>query len=308
MNNLASVLSCTVGAALASTALVGCSATELEMTALGVAEPTVTVIDAGSGPKSKVRYDDEGSSQSVTVSVTRGFSQSVTGADGEERTDPALPDTTMELPLQASVTGGGADRAVSVTLEEPHGSDTSLNDDLATAEGFQAAWESTNAGQRTAVEVGAPEDATATARAGVEASLRQWLSTPVAFPEEPIGAGATWTVSTTISDEVDTEQVVTYSLVSREGEQVELSAKVELTPVVRTIEGNGVELEILDVGTKTEQGRLVVDLGEPIPVSGELSYVTTVVYGETGADDTKDDPAGTRITQRTLRGLSFIAD
>lgn len=267
--------------------------------------PTVELIAEGSGEKSVLRWDDEGADQSVDINVTRGFSQVLTLPDGTVESDSALADTTMTLPLQANVTGGGDNRAVTAELDTPSGSNSSLEGDIATAKGFRAAWSAGDDGAVEDVALGAPETASNTARVGVETSMIQWLTTPVIFPTEAVGEGARWTVDNTV-DDGGVAQTITYTLVNRDGDIVELDATVDQSPTEATAElddeETGVTLSVIDSGTTTSEGSVTVDLSQPIPVDGSINFINTIVYG-----DTDPEARSPRITQRVLRTVEFGA-
>ncbi|WP_448852392.1 hypothetical protein [Corynebacterium sp. 335C] len=290
-----------LAAGLAAVAVLpaACSDDAPEMTAMEVVPPEVRLVDAGGGDAAPVRWVDDGAEQDVVLSVTQGFNQKVAVGD-ESVSDAALPDTTMELPLQAQVTGGGAERAVDAELGEPTGSDHDLNDDIATAGGFRMEWTADDRGVISGMSLGAPDTSTETARAGVEASLRQWASLPVVFPEEAIGPGATWTVSHHV-DDLGVDQEIVYELLGRDGDMVDLHVGVRQTPTVTELDGgDGVTLHAVHSQVVMTDASLRIDLRKPLPVSGKVSYVLSVGYsGEAGEDA---EPA---VVQEHLRALEF---
>lgn len=264
--------------------------------------PSVSLVDEGDGERSVLRWQDEGARQEVDVSVTRGFSQIVTLADGTVEPDSSLADTTMTLPLQANVTGGGDNRAVTVVLDTPSGSNENLRDDIATAEGFRVEMESGDDGVATGVSFGAPEDASDTALVSVETAFLQWLTTPVVFPSDAVGTGARWTVENPADGDNGINQTITYTLVSRDGDMVELDATVERSADDAELidEESGVTLSVIDNGTTTSSGSLTVDLSKPIPVDGSISFINSIIYG-----DPDPEAGSSRITQRALRTIEF---
>ena len=146
--------------------------------------------------------------------------------------------------------------------------------------------------------MGAPDEATPTARAGVESGLGQWTSLPIVFPEEAIGPGAVWTVENHVSGNADVRQTITYTLVSRSGDDLELDVSVAQTPAVTELEGgDGVTLRVIDSETETRDGRLAINLGRPLPVDGVIDYVTSVTYG--------DGDSHARVTQETHNAIQF---
>lgn len=279
--------------------LAGCSDEPPEMTPVEIPSAEVVLRSAGDGAKAPVRWIDDGAEQDVTLSVTQGFGQETVGGDGSVP-NPSLPDTTMELPLQARTTGSGADRTVDMEVGEPTGTHGDLNKDLATAEGFRVRWNAGDRGDVSALAFGAPEDATETARAGVEASLRQWASLPIVFPEEPIGDRATWTVSRPVED-LGVDQEITYTLLRRDGDTVDLHVGVRQTPTVRELDGgDGVTLHVVNSQVSMTDFDLRIDLRKPLPVAGTVSYVLSVGYSGEHGEGAEPD-----VVQKTLRGFRF---
>lgn len=282
----------------AGLALAGCGSDPApETTPVNLETPTVALVDAGDGPGDVIRYADDGAEQNAKIVITQGFTQRAEGAGADPSADSTTPDTRLEMPVTVDVDGSGAERSATATVGTPFGSNAGLNEDIATAEGFVAQWRSDDTGLMRDLAIGAPEKATDTARAGIEAALMQWARTPVAFPSEPIGPGATWTVSTRGGEDVPTDQTLTYTLISREGDVVKLKVEVGQKPTVTELDaGDGVTAKVLDSGTETRSGELTVDLGSPLPTEGVIDYVSTVTYG--GESDV-------RIVQQTHRAVQF---
>ena len=275
--------------------LVSCtSAPAVETQPVGVNETTLTIMESGEGQKARVRWSDDGADQDVSVIVTQGFVQKSDNGQG----DQTFPDTRLELPLSASVSSGQDVRAITTEVGTPHGSNATLNEDIATAEGFLVESSATATGATTELAFGAPESSTDTARAGVEAALRQLHNIPVVFPEEEIGVGATWTVESTVDDYTELAQKVTYTLVGRTGDVVDLKVAVEQVPALTELDTGGeTALKVIESKTNMLADSLQVDLTKPLPVAGRVNFVNTVTYG----DGTSD----VRITQQTHRGIEF---
>lgn len=258
-----------------------------------ISSPKVTLLDDGDGETAKVRWHDDGAEQTNSVIITQGFVQK--GAD--EQSDSTFPDTRLEMPLTTKATAGES-RAVTATVGKPFGSNAELNEDIGTAEGFVMEWTAKDTGLIEEMKVGAPDKASETARAGIEAALRQLNDVPVVFPDEAIGKGASWTVETEVSSSTAMQQKITYTLKEREGDVLTLNVAVEQAPAVTELDaGEGAKLTVVDSKTETREGRLVIDVTKPLPVEGTIDYVTEVIYGD-GASDT-------RIVQQAHRALQF---
>lgn len=277
--------------------------------------PKVTLVDAGDGAAEVVEWADDGAEQETSIIVTQGFTQRAEGEGADDSANTTTPDTRLEMPVTVTASGTGEDRSAEAEVGVPFGSNAELNDDIATAEGFVAKWNGDATGRMLELEVGAPEDATDTARAGTEAALLQWARLPIVFPSEPIAPGAVWTVESHVGGDSSLRQTLTYTLESRDGDQVELDVEVEQSPTVTELDaGDGLTLRVVDSGTETRSGELTIDLGSPLPTAGLIDYVTSVTYGD-GADEggdgageaagTGNGESGARIVQQTHRAVQF---
>ena len=264
----------------------------------------ITVEDPGSAGK-VLAYTGEGQ-QSVTVEVAEGFDQSLMQADAVDVQAPAGGDVTrLTLPMEG-VTAAAAEpaegereatRDVSFTLGRPSPDNLELAEDVHSAEGFRLGWRAEDDGQVSTVRLAAPVDATDAGRATVEQSLMKLLSLPVVFPEEAVGPGATWSVDSRVTGESTLLQTTTYTLVSRDGDTVELDVEVQQRPALGALEmEDGQSLSVLNANT-TSQGTLTVDLTRPLPVDGEVGYTTRVIYGGPDSD--------VRVVQDSTTGLTF---
>ena len=274
-------------------ALTACGADEPETRPVQLTAPKVTIVEEGDGPAATLRWNDDGAEQDTALVVTQGFVQRADGGDS----DTVTPDTRLEMPMSATAVGGGDDRSVTIELGAPFGSNAELNEDIATAEGFLVNYTGDATGRIREMNMGAPDEATATARAGVESGLGQWTSLPIVFPEEAVGPGAVWTVENHVSGNSDVRQTITYTLVSRSGDDLELDVSVAQTPAVTELEDDDVTLRVIDSETETRDGRLTIDLSRPLPVEGVIDYVTSVTYGDGDSD--------TRVTQETHNAVQF---
>ncbi len=107
------------------------------------------------------------------------------------------------------------------------------------------------------------------------------------LPAEPVGVGGTWTVSTDrVEAGVRTRRKTTWRLASRRGDRVELTfeatekAEPQAFDAGDLPEGMTARLEAVE-GTAT--GRLVVDLGRPVPTRLEHTHTITMkIEGRAG--------------------------
>nr|WP_120492249.1 hypothetical protein [Corynebacterium lactis] len=281
-----------------SLALAACgSGRSVETQPADVSAVTVEVTNSGEGQKASVRWKDDGAAQNAAAVITQGFSQKSESGAG----DQTFPDTRLELPLSVSVAGSGDSRAVTAEMGVPHGSNAELNQDIATAEGFVAEWTAKPTGEVTELQLGSPEKATDTARAGVETAVRQLHSVPILFPAEDIATGATWTAQSKVEGQTEMTQKVTYKLLGRSGDIVDLKVEVEQVPAVTELDtGATTPLKVIESDTRMLKDTVKIDLTKPLPVSGGIDYVTSVTYG--------DGTSNVRIVQKTHRGIEYRTD
>lgn len=257
--------------------------------------PRVTVESTGSGERQLLAYQDIGNQQSVTVTVTQGFSQdAMAKADAEAYQPHSTETATTMLPLdgeveEASEASDGqqpATRNAFFTVGVPEYSGT---EDISSAEGFQFGWRANDDGQASSMRLAAAQGATDEARSMTEQAIVKLTSLPVVFPTEEIGEGAVWTVESRVTGETSMLQVTTYTLESFDGSVATVSVDVEQRPSLGalSLEGTGSDQETLDVlsSTTESEGTLTVDLGQPLPVSGSVAYDTKIVYGTEDADN-----------------------
>lgn len=285
---------------------------------LPVDAPRVTLVDAGSGERSVLTYSDldtDSEEQSVTATVTEGFAQSATtSADvvAEAPSGQLGGGSTIVLPLTGSTAEAGeatdgereATRAPEFTVGAATIDDQALLPDLRSAEGFRFGWRGDDTGEVSTLQLRAPEDATDNGRAMAEGAIMSLMSLPVVFPDEEIGEGASWTVDSRVAGDNSLLQTVTYTLRSRDGDVLDLDVKVQQRPSLGALSLDGVEgaenstetALTVESSATTSAGSLTVDLGEPLPVDGDVTFTTRVVYA---------DSSDKRIVQDASTSLKF---
>ncbi|MBB3115065.1 hypothetical protein [Corynebacterium bovis] len=245
---------------------------------------SVTLVDRGQEPVAPLVWFSDPGEQQVTFRATQGLGQRVEGAPGPAQAGDTVPqkDVTMELPLTATASTDGETRTTTVTAGTPTGDNAARNDDIATASGFRVTTRTQQNGRTTSRTLASPEGATDSARASVEESLRQMADVPLVFPDEGVGPGARWKVSSHIGGDTPMNQDVSYTLISRDGPHVALAVDVDRRPTQTTLPGSadrvGEDLRVVDV-QHTSTGQLELDLTKALPVSGTVDAGTTVTYG-----------------------------
>ncbi|MDK4273070.1 hypothetical protein [Corynebacterium pseudodiphtheriticum] len=275
--------------------------------------PRIQVLSTGTGERKLLSYNDVNSEQAVDIEVSEGFQQLVMKNDQLVTEAPELGDlVTTTLPVAGSVLvpegftdstpGAGSARHVDFRVRDPHisGTKTStssaddaglnaagLAEEIASADGFGFGWLAENNGQLNTLLLAAPQQASDQARAVVEQSLTKLVSTPVIFPDEPVGIGAQWSVDSRVTGEATMLQTTTFTVTDISGDEVKLDISVEQRPALGalSLEGHaGAEgfaddtLNVTSTNTRS-RGSLTVDMKQPLPVAGELDFTTRVVYG-----------------------------
>lgn len=297
------------------------AATALTLTACSAGEPDpstepavglpvdaarVTVQTAGTGERVLAYGDVDAGEQTLEIEVAGGMDQSLMQADAVDVQAPAGGDVQrLTLPLSGATTAADepregerdASRDVEFRVGQPSSTDLELTEDIRSAEGFLLGWRAEDDGQVSTVRLAAPKDATDEGRAEVEQALMKLLSLPVVFPTEAVGPGATWSVDSRVTGESTLLQTTTYTITAIDGDRVELDVDVQQRPAIGALTmEDGRSLNVLNSNT-TSEGSLTVELDNPLPVDGRVSYTTRVVYG--GAD------SDVRVVQDTTTSLAF---
>lgn len=275
--------------------------------AVALDSPRVQLLDAGSGQRSVLAFADIGNDQELELSVESDFSQRTLGAAEAAGYQPPFPVSPRRSTLalagaveEASPASDGqqeASRNIFFTTAEP-----------APAAGFQFGWRATDDGRASTLRLAAPLEATDEQRQLTESAITTLMSLPLVFPTEAIGPGARWTVDSRVTGETALLQTTTYQLESIGDGVAQLRVTVAQRPSLSTLEASGFavaeELEaedavihVLDAQT-TGGGSLTVDLSRPLPIAGEISYDTVIVYGN-------PEQSELSIYQASRTGLSF---
>ncbi|AIG64415.1 hypothetical protein CATYP_07245 [Corynebacterium atypicum] len=257
----------------------------------------VNLHDAGAEPRSKLAYRDIGNpAQEITAAVATSLKQ--TPAKSEDAHAPAPPKRpedlgeTTTLPLNATtVPAPEADhgtRRVELSVGQ--------SPEIPQAEGFISGWTADDAGQISTVRFAAPTSADDATRQRAEAALMHIVSTPIVFPHEPVGEGASWSVDSRVTGTSTLLKNTTFTVRKIDGERIELDLEITQRPAVGALElPDSGQLKVLDTDTSST-GNLTVDLTQPLPTSGSVNAVTRVVYG---------GDSNVRIFQDSASALSF---
>ncbi len=280
--------------------------------------PTVRMITPAKADASVVTYSipesaDEDAAQHITVELSQGFQQSTPPSSPQPAQQPQkdLPvDEVITLPVSARADAAPAPEGsaeteafrrsvIELTAPATH-SDSIRNSMLAEVTEFGARERQLSSGALNSIAIGATEQASDDAKALLEKTLRQILNAQVVFPAEPIGVGASWEVERPGAVNSDLLQRTTYTVTSMKGTQVVLEVAVTETPTRTTLQVSDQEnLSVLSSQTLS-RGELTVDTAQVLPVSGELTWTTRLVYGT---------PQGPRdVVQDSVTTIRFTSE
>ena len=239
-----------------------------EIPAFDVDPGRVTIVDSGEGPKSVLAYATEGAQQSTAIEVASGIYQGTVATD---KVDPDAPEpgNTDAQTLQLEATGSGATTDI-------------------VAEGFRMRWSADPTGQITDVKLLPDKDSSDEDRERLERALLQLLSTMPVFPREEVGEGASWTATARTTGKTSMQRTTTYTVSKIEGTTVTLDLNIseklpgnssQSGPTTDGVTDDVDNVQLNEESTNTtSQAEITVDLTKPIPVAGENSVTTRLVY------------------------------
>nr|WP_232236381.1 hypothetical protein [Nocardia sp. BMG51109] len=269
---------------------VGCtdareSGTDAEMEPTGsggevtvpIAAIVTNVVDPGAEPRTLLRPSFEtGTAQQVTLRTEHHIEEQIGDQPMHDSSPPAIT-----IPLTATTDREGVD----LTLGAATSTDPELAEQLGIADGSRAGFEMSELGAITALRMKPTPATPDAARTALEQAFFQAVYQSIAFPTDPVGEGAVWTVHQQVySAGAPLDQVTTATLTKRDGNLLTLALDVVQIPKsdVWHLPNNAGPLEIIDYvmhGT----GVIMVDLGLPLPVSGSVTV---------GGHQSYEDPRG----------------
>lgn len=249
-------------------ALGGCKKSETAAGASTEDDGPIRVLDKGQRPRSALRYNIPAG---TTTSSTTTFKVATLATSSDQAAITLLPGLRLDIVSgPAELTERGVKFAVDVVKSEavvPEGFDErlaqELRDGAAVAKDIGGWVEIDNRGNMLAGELNEQ-----TKRSDVPIRLlrmivntRQTL-TRVLLPEEKIGLGARWETRSEIrAYGFKVQQVNTYTLVDRAGDEIMLNVTVQQMAVPQTIEfpEEGIEISVETMMAQAD-GQIILDL------------------------------------------------
>ncbi len=247
---------------------------------------TTKLVEPGSEPRSVLspNLSDE---QSVRLVTGSNVTQQI---DDQAVQDFSTPELTLPLTVQASQSD--SDREVDLRIGKATSVDQRLTDSLAPADGSEAGLTITETGAVTALRISPSPDTQNAARAAIEQALNQAVYRSVSFPESEVGIGAVWTIQQQVISGTTLNQTTTATLRARDGDRVTVDVRIDQSPESKTLElpDNAGQLRI-DSYTMSGAGTLEIDLGKPLPISGDVTVSGSQQYS---------DPEGATVLRQDI--------
>ncbi|WP_405168147.1 hypothetical protein OG203_39400 [Nocardia sp. NBC_01499] len=243
-----------------------------------------TIVSPGDEPRSLLRRDyPAGTTQQVTLNTSHRIAQQINDQPARDFSAPAL-----SIPMTAQTDAEGIDLTLgTVTTPDP-----TLAKAFTKSGGSHAGFDLSDFGAITALRLEPAPDTSNPARAALEQAFYQAVYRSIAFPDQPVGEGAVWTVQQEITGGVTLEQVTTATLTKRDGDRLTIELDVTQQPKSAewNLPNNAGKLDIEDY-VMQGNGTITVDLGLPLPVSGSITV---------GGHQGYRDPRSASVLQQTI--------
>ncbi|WP_071927295.1 hypothetical protein [Nocardia mangyaensis] len=254
-----------------------------------ISAAATTLVSPGDEPRELLRPRYAvGTSQEVTLRTDYRIQQQVNDQPARDLSPAALT-----IPMTASAGTDGVDLVLgAVTTPDP-----ALNKAFTAADGSQAGLGMSDFGAITELRLAPSPDTPNTARAALEQAFYQAVYRSIAFPDEPVGVGAVWTVHQEINGGVSLDQVTTATLVGRDGDRLTIDLQVSQTPTdsVWLLPNDAGALDI-EGYVMEGVGTITVDLGLPLPVSGTIEVGGQQTYRDSYSASTLVQTQSTRVS------------
>ncbi|MGW6122010.1 hypothetical protein ACWFRF_23390 [Nocardia sp. NPDC055165] len=254
-----------------------------------ISAAVTTMVSPGEEPRDllRPRYA-AGTTQEVTLRTDYRIQQQVNDQPARDFSPAALT-----IPMTARTGADGVDLTVgAVTTPDP-----ALNKAFTSAGGSHAGLGMSDFGAITELRMAPSPDTPNTARAALEQAFYQAVYQSIAFPDQPVGVGAVWTVHQQITGGVTLDQITTATLTSREGDRLTIDLQVNQTPTdnVWELPNDAGELDI-DGYVMEGVGSITIDLGMPLPVSGSIEIGGQQTYRDARSVSTLVQTQSTRVS------------
>jgi hypothetical protein len=256
--------------------------------------PEVEVLGEGKAPREALRLVPAiGTSERATMTMTFRVEQS---GESSARIEPPPIRFTIATTVQGVTPEGRLQLAVSYpAVDVLRGGKASTRERRALEDGLRGLTGVSS--QLTMTAQGAIVDSSLNVPSDLDPSIQEILSQlgdqlgalAVPFPESPVGIGARWRATTTLSvSGIEARQVYEVTLKKRTGGKLELGVLGTQTAEPQVVElpdvAPGVELRLTRFRT-TLRGENTVDLASPLPIASQLRGSSKQTFRVEAGDD-----------------------
>lgn len=261
---------------------------------LPVSDVTTTLVDPGAEPRAVIVAEPSQDQQSATLTTESTIVQQIDAAAPQDFSTPAL---TMPMTATSSETQGADTLDIAMTLGAATTPDATLQASLSPTEGSSARLTTTASGAVTALTIDPSPDARDIARSAVEQALSQAVYRAVPFPAEPVGVGASWTVTQEVVSGISLKQTTTVTLKALDDGVATVDVAVEQSPEdpVWQLPDNQGTLNI-ESFVMTGQGELRIDPSKPLPLGGTVTVGGDQIYRDANSQTTLKQTTGNTVT------------
>lgn len=261
---------------------------------IDLAPAHLTVTNPGTGelrtPTPAPRTD---APQKVTLFTESRETSVVSGQ--EEPPTSTVEAVTTPLTARAGCTDP---KVLEFTFGTPTSPDSALTPDLAKFDGAEGGANYSDGLAPSVLRIAPPKDSPAPANRAVEQSLVSAFTHSVPLPTTPIGAGAQWRVTRTVTAATTVTQTIDVTLKTWDGDTLTLDVRLAEEPdqPIFRIPGTSQTLDLRRF-SNTGSGTVVVDLKTLLPASATLTM--------TGARELVGDDPNRPILQQTAYTLKW---
>ncbi|MCW5806120.1 MAG: hypothetical protein KIT31_27395 [Deltaproteobacteria bacterium] len=244
--------------------------------------PKVEVLDAGKGAKKQLRFAPKVGSTSTMVMKTRMNLALTMGGRAMPATD--VPETRMTMDMKVTSVSPSGDVGIAFTMKkgevDPAGlpaAVSAMKQVLAKIEGTTGTGVVTNTGITRSADIKVPASADPQMKEmldGIKQNMNQ-LAAPL--PQEAVGVGAKWKVTSQISmNGMTLTQVASFELKDVKGDVVSLAVKIDQKASNQVIVKDGITVDLISADG-AGSGEQLVDLTKLVPTKASMSLVSKSV-------------------------------
>jgi len=245
--------------------------------------PVVKLIDAGQEPRAPMRLAIA-SDQKEVMAMTMKMAMAMDGVQKLPHT--RLPAMVMNMGLAVTEVNAHGDFRYDFTLDavdvvagdSPPAMVEALRTALGAMKGITGHSRLTSRAEVCEASVKVPDAVPPQLKQTMDGLQQSMAQISVPFPEEPVGVGARWEVSTRLANQgVDLNQTTTYEIVERTPTTVKVATKITQRAAPQKMNPPGlppgavVNLESLD---SSGSGTTVFDLTRVVPQDGQVIMAT----------------------------------